>query len=46
VERKPERKTASLRTETAYKANGLGQVAPLAEALGTGPGVNAEVVQL
>lgn len=36
----------SLRTETAYKANGLGKVAPHTEAPGSGPGVNAEVVQL
>jgi hypothetical protein len=46
VERKPESKTASLRTETAYKANGPGKVAQHTEALGAGPGVNAEVVQL
>jgi RNA-directed DNA polymerase len=36
----------SLRTETAYKANGLGKVAPHTEAPGSGSGVKAEVVQL
>jgi hypothetical protein len=46
VERKPERKTARLRTETADKANGPGQVAQPTEAFGAGPGVNAEVVQV
>ena len=46
MERKPESKTASLRTETAYKANGPGKVAQHTEAVGAGPGVNAEVVQL
>jgi RNA-directed DNA polymerase len=46
VERKPESKTVSLRTETAYKANGPGKVAQHTEARGSGPGVNAEVVQL
>ncbi|MGH8066928.1 MAG: group II intron maturase-specific domain-containing protein [Candidatus Entotheonellia bacterium] len=46
MERKPESKTASLRTATAYKANGPGKVAQHTEALGAGPGVQAEVVQL
>ena len=46
MERKPESKTVSLRTETAYKANGPGKVAPHTEAPGSGPGVKAEVVQL
>ena len=36
----------SLRTETAYKANGPGKVAQHTEAPGSGSGVNAEVVQL
>ena len=44
--RKPESKTVSLRTETAYKANGPGKVAPHTKAPGSGPGVKAEVVQL
>ena len=44
--RKPESKTVSLRTETAYKANGPGKVAPHTEAPGSGPGVKAEAVQL
>jgi hypothetical protein len=46
VERKPKGKTVSLRTETAYKANGPGQVAPPTEAPGAGSGVKAEAVQL
>ena len=45
-QRKPECKTVGLRTETAYKANGPGKVAPHTEAPGSGPRVNAEVVQL
>jgi hypothetical protein len=36
----------NLRTETAYKANGPGKVAPHTEAPGSGSGVKAEVVQL
>jgi RNA-directed DNA polymerase len=36
----------SLRTETAYKANGPGEVAQHTEAPGSGPGVKVEVVQL
>lgn len=36
----------SLRTETAYKADGPGKAAQHAEAQGLGPEVNAEVVQL
>ena len=44
--RKPESKTVSLRTETAYKANGPGKVAQHTEAPGSGPGVKAEAVQL
>jgi hypothetical protein len=36
----------NLRTETAYKANGPGKVAPHTEALGSGSGVKAEGVQL
>jgi RNA-directed DNA polymerase len=46
VGRKPESKTVSLRTETAYKANGPGKVAQHTEAPGSGPGVKAEAVQL
>jgi hypothetical protein len=46
VERKPERNTVSLRTATAYKANGLGEVAQHPEAPGAGPGVQAEAVQM
>ena len=44
--RKPEIKTVSLRTETAYKADGLGKVAPHTDAQGSGAEVNAEVAQL
>jgi len=36
----------SLRTETAYKADGLGKVAQRTDAQGSGPEVNAEVAQL
>jgi len=46
VGRKPESKTVSLRTETAYKANGPGKVAQHSKAPGSGSGVNAGVVQL
>lgn len=46
MERQPERKTVSLRTETAYKANGPGKVAQHIKAPGSGPGGKAEVVQL
>ena len=46
MERKPEFKAVSLRTETAYKADGPGEGAQHAEARGSGPEVNAEVVQL
>ena len=46
VGRKPEIKTVSLRTETAYKADGPGKVAQHTEAQGSGLEVNAEVVQL
>jgi hypothetical protein len=45
VERKPESKTVSLRTETAYQANGPGKGAQHTKAPGAGSGVNAEVVQ-
>ncbi len=45
VGRKPESKTVSLRTETAYKADGSGKAAPHAKAQGSDPEVNAEVVQ-
>ena len=44
--RTPESKTVSLRTETAYKANGPGKVAPHTDAPGAGPGVKAEAVPL
>ncbi len=44
--RKPERKTVSLRTETAYKADLSGKVAPHTNAQGSDSEVNAEVVQL
>ena len=46
MERKPELKTVSLRTGTAYKADGPGKVAQHTEAHGSGAEVNAEVVQL
>jgi RNA-directed DNA polymerase len=46
VERKPEFKTVSLRTETAYKADEPGKVAQHTEAQGSSLEVNAEVVQL
>ena len=36
----------SLRTETAYKADGLGKVAQHTDTHGSGPEVNAEVAQL
>ena len=44
--RKPEFKTVSLRTETAYKADTPGKVAQHTKAQGSGVEVNAEVVQL
>jgi len=46
VERKPEIKTVSLRTETAYKADEPGKVAQHTDAQGSGTEVNAEVAQL
>ena len=46
MERKPEFKTVSLRTETAYKADEPGEVAQHIEAQGSGSEVNAEVVPL
>jgi RNA-directed DNA polymerase len=46
VERKPEFKTVSLRTETAYKADEPGKVAPRTDTQGSGTEVNAEVAQL
>jgi len=46
VERKPEFKTVSLRTETAYKADEPGKVAQHTDAQGSGSEVNAEVAQL
>jgi hypothetical protein len=46
VGRKPEIKTVSLRTETAYKADASGKVAQHTEAQGPDTKVNAEVVQL
>jgi len=46
VERKLEFKTVSLRTETAYKADGPGKVAQHTNAQGSGSEVNAEVAQL
>ena len=46
MERKPEFKTVSLRTETAYKADGPGKVAQHTDAQGSGTEVNAEVAQL
>ena len=39
-------KAVSLRTGTAYKADGPGEVAPHTEAYGSGPEVNAGAVQL
>jgi len=39
------RKTVSLRTERAYKANKLGEVAQRTEAQGSSLGVNVQVVQ-
>ena len=44
--RRREIKTVSLRTETAYKADGPGKAAQHAKARGSGSEVNAEVVQL
>ena len=44
--RKLEFKAVSLRTETAYKADGLGKVAQHTKARGSGSEVNAEVAQL
>lgn len=46
MERKPEIKAVSLRTETAYKADASGKVAQHTKAQGPGVKVNAEVVQL
>ena len=46
MERKPESKVVSLRTETAYKADRAGQLAQRNEARGSVREVNAEVVQL
>ena len=46
MERKPEFKTVSLRTETTYKADALGKVAQRTNAQGSGVEVNAEVAQL
>ena len=46
MERKPEIKTVSLRTETAYKADEPGKVAQHTDAQGSGSEVNAEVAQL
>ena len=43
--RQPERKTVSLRTETAYKADESGKAAPHAKAPGSDLEVNAEAVQ-
>ncbi len=44
--RKPESKTVSLRTETAYKADRVGELAQHSEAQSSTRQVNAEVVQL
>lgn len=44
--RKPEFNAVSLRTETAYKADGPGKAAQDAKAPGSGPEVNAEAAQL
>jgi len=46
VERKPEFNAVSLRTETAYKADGPGKVAQRTNTRGSGSEVNAEVAQL
>lgn len=46
MERKPEFKTVSLRTEIAYKADALGKVAQRTDAQGSGVEVNAEIAQL
>ena len=46
MERKPEFKTVSLRTETAYKADEPGKVAQRTDTQGSGSEVNAEVAQL
>ncbi len=46
MERKPEIKTVSLRTETAYQADEPGKVAQHTDAQGSGSEVNAEVAQL
>jgi hypothetical protein len=45
VGRKPDGKTVSLRTETAYKADALGKMAQRINARGSGVEVNAEVAQ-
>lgn len=46
MERKPEIKAVSLRTETAYKADEPGKVAQHTDTQGSGSEVNAEVAQL
>ena len=46
MERKPEFKAVSLRTETAYEADGPGKVAQRTKAQGSGLEVNVEVAQL
>ena len=46
MERKPEIKTVSLRTETTYKADAPGKVAQHTNAQGSGVEVNDEVAQL
>ena len=46
MERKPEFKTVSLRTETAYKADEPGKVAQHTDTQGSGSEVNAEIAQL
>ena len=46
MERKPERTTVRLRTETAEKAHGPGKGAPLTKAPGSGSGGKAEIVPL
>ena len=46
MERKPEIKTVSLRTETTYKADAPGKVAQHTKAQGSGVEVNDEVAQL
>ena len=46
MERKPEIKTVSLRTETTYKADAPGKVAQHTDVQGSGVEVNGEVAQL